>query len=142
MSELINRIEKAEDSFRQFDDWEDKYRYLISLGKDLKEMPEEHKTEKNIIKGCTSKVWLSAQIQDDKILFFADSDAAITKGIIALLINIFDGSKPMEILSNDFSFIDTIGLRKHLTLNRANGLASMLKQIKLYAMAFQTQISN
>ena len=124
------------EEFDIFDTWMDKYEYLIELGKSVPKISEENKKEENIIKGCQSKVWLHAEKQDGLVRFYADSDAIITKGIISLLIRIFSNQKPEDIFNADTDFIDKIGLRQHLSPNRANGLNNMIKKIKFYAIAF------
>jgi len=124
------------DNFLFFDDWTQKYEYIIELSKDLEFMSENLKSEDNLIKGCQSKVWLHAEMVNGKINFLADSEAIITKGIIAILLNVFNNRKPQEILDSDMGFIEKIGLKEHLSPNRANGLSSMYKQIKFYALAF------
>lgn len=124
------------DEFANFDEWLDKYSYLIELGKDCPVINEKDKTESNLIKGCQSRVWLSCQQRDGRLYFAADSDAVITKGIISLLIRTFDGQTPQDILDADLSFIDVIGLKEHLSPTRSNGLTSMLKQMKMYALAY------
>ena len=124
------------DEFANFDEWLDKYSYLIELGKECPAIEEKDKTESNLIKGCQSRVWLSCENRDGKLYFRADSDAVITKGIVTLLIRAFDGQTPQDILDADLQFIDVIGLKEHLSPTRSNGLTSMLKQIKLYALAF------
>lgn len=118
------------EDFSLYDQWLDKYEYLIELGKNLEPYPEDKKTEDKLIKGCQSRVWLDAKMEGDKVVFAADSDAIITKGIIALLIDVFSGRTPSEILSSDFSFIDAIGLRENLSPTRAGGLASMIEKIR------------
>ena len=125
--------------FSIFEDWIERYEYMIELGKSLSIIENKFKTKENIIKGCQSKVWLHAQLKDEKIVFSADSDAIITKGIIAILIRVFSNQSPKEILKADNKFIDAIGLKEHLSPTRANGLLSMIKQIKMYAIAFQTK---
>jgi len=125
----------AED-FSFMEDWTEKYQYMIDLSKSLDEMDSEFKTEDNLIKGCQSKVWLHSSYDGNKIHFQADSDAIISKGIVAILLSILNNRSPNEILSADLSFIDDIGLKEHLSPNRANGLSSMLKQIKFYALAY------
>ena len=125
----------AED-FSFMEDWTEKYQYMIDLSKSLDEMDLEFKTEDNLIKGCQSKVWLHSSFDGEKIHFQADSDAIISKGIVAILLSILNNRSPNEILSADLSFIDDIGLKEHLSPNRANGLSSMLKQIKFYALAY------
>lgn len=127
------------DEFSLFDDWMQRYEYIIELGKSLPIIEEQYKTEENIIKGCQSKVWLHAEEKDGKLYFTADSDAILTKGIIAILIRVFSGKTSVEILNSNTDFIDKIGLKEHLSPTRANGLVSMIKQIKLYALAFETK---
>lgn len=128
------------DEFSMFDDWMERYEYMIELGKSLPIIDDKHKTDNNIIKGCQSKVWVHAEMQDEKIVFTADSDAIITKGIIAILIRAFSNQTPQSIIDADTDFIDDIGLKEHLSPTRANGLVSMIKQIKMYAIAYQTQV--
>lgn len=129
------------DEFSMFeeDNWDERYQYVIDLGKTLPLIDEKYKTEENIIKGCQSKVWVHGEMQDDKIVFTADSDAILTKGIIAILIRTFSKQTPSEILEADTKFIDEIGLKDHLSPTRANGLVSMIKQIKMYALAFNAK---
>lgn len=122
------------DTFSMYDEWLDKYEYLIDLGKNLEAYPEECKTEDKLIKGCQSRVWLDSKVQDGKIYFKADSDAIITKGIISLLISVYSGRTPEEIASSDFGFIEKIGLKENLSPTRANGLASMIATIKAVAL--------
>ncbi|MFV7236429.1 MULTISPECIES: SufE family protein [Flavobacterium] len=131
--------EEIVDEFSMFDDWMERYEYIIELGKNLPLIKEEFKTENNLIKGCQSKVWLQGEKKDDKIVFTADSDAILTKGIIAILIRTFSNQKASDILEADMSFIDEIGLKEHLSPTRANGLVSMIKNIKMYALAFNTK---
>ncbi|MEE9438512.1 MAG: SufE family protein [Saprospiraceae bacterium] len=123
------------DDFTYFDDWMDKYEYIIDLGKKLPLIDEKYKTDANLIKGCQSLVWLHAEIEEDNICFTADSDAVITKGIIALLIQVLSNQSAENIAKSDLYFIDQIGLKEHLSPNRSNGLLSMVKQIKLYGLA-------
>lgn len=122
--------------FSDFTDWMDKYQMLIDLGNDLEELDPKYKTEQNLIEGCQSRVWLQCDMEDGKLVFTADSDALITEGIIALLIRVISGHTPQEIIDADLYFIDRIGLRQHLSPTRSNGLLSMVKQIKSYAIAF------
>ena len=124
------------EEFDIFDTWMDKYEYLIELGKSVPKINEENKKEENIIKGCQSKVWLHAEKRDGLVRVYADSDAIITKGIISLLIRTFSNQKPEDIINASLDFIDDIGLRQHLSPNRANGLNNMIKKIKFYAIAF------
>ena len=127
--------------FSMFDDWMQRYEYMIELGKSLPLIDETYKTDDNIIKGCQSKVWVHAELDNDKIVFTADSDAIITKGIIAILIRAFSNQPPKEILAAETTFIDEIGLKEHLSPTRANGLVSMIKQLKMYALAYPKQLS-
>lgn len=122
------------ETFSMYDEWLDKYEYLIDLGKNLEAYPEDCKTEDKLIKGCQSRVWLDYKVQDGKIYFRADSDAIITKGIISLLISVYSGRTPEEIASSDFGFIEKIGLKENLSPTRANGLASMIATIKAVAL--------
>jgi len=131
--------EEIVEEFSMFEDWMDKYNYIIELGRDLNLISESQKTEQNLISGCQSRVWLAAEYSDGIITFTADSDAVITKGIVNLLIRALSGHSPQEIIDADLSFLDEIGLREHLSPTRANGLNSMVKQMKLYALAFQTK---
>ncbi len=130
------------DEFSMFDDWMQRYEYIIELGKSLPLIKEEYKTEENLIKGCQSKVWLQGEQNDDKIVFTADSDAILTKGIIAILIRAFSNQKAEDIIKADTEFIDEIGLKEHLSATRANGLVSMIKNIKMYALAFDAKNKN
>lgn len=127
------------DEFSMYDDWMERYEYIIELGKSLPLIDEKFKTEDNIIKGCQSKVWVHAEKKDDKIIFTADSDAILTKGIIAILIRAFSNQKASDILEANTDFIDQIGLKEHLSPTRANGLVSMIKKIKMYALAFNAK---
>ncbi len=127
------------DEFALFDDWLQKYEYLIELGKSLPMIEEQYKTDDRIIKGCQSKVWLQAESEDGVLRFTADSDAIITKGIISLLIQVLSNEAPEEILNADLHFIDEIGLKEHLSPTRANGLLAMVKQMKFYALAYQSK---
>lgn len=127
------------DEFSMFDDWMQRYEYIIELGKSLPLIDEKYKTEDNIIKGCQSKVWVHGELKEDKIVFTADSDAILTKGIIAILIRAFSNQKAIDILEANTEFIDEIGLKEHLSPTRANGLVSMIKQIKMYALAFDAK---
>jgi len=138
IQEIQNEIVEE---FNLFEDWMQRYEYMIELGKSLPLIAPEFKTDDNIIKGCQSKVWVHAELKDNQLLFSADSDAIITKGIIAILIRAFSNQHPKDILDADTNFIDQIGLKEHLSPTRANGLVSMIKQIKLYAIAFQTQLN-
>jgi len=134
--------EEIIDEFNLFDDWMERYEYLIELGKSLPIIDQQYKLDENIIKGCQSKVWLYSEMNNTKINFTADSDAILTKGLVALLLRVFSNKTPEDILMADTLFIDQIGLKEHLSPTRANGLVSMLKQIKLYAIAQQANTSN
>lgn len=127
------------DEFSMFDDWMQRYEYIIELGKNLPLIKEELKTDQNLIKGCQSKVWLQGQQEGEHIVFTADSDAILTKGIIAILVRAFSNQKAIDILNADTAFIDEIGLKEHLSPTRANGLVSMIKNIKMYALAFDAK---
>jgi len=134
------RAVKVISEFEQFKDWESKYKYLIALGKQLPDLDLQYKTDAFKVKGCQSQVWLVPRFEDGLVKFSADSDASITKGIVALLVTIYSNSPAHEILSFKPDFIDKIGLRQHLSMSRANGLTSMFKQILYYAMAFKAQV--
>jgi cysteine desulfuration protein SufE len=129
------------DEFSMFDNWEERYQYMIDLGKTLPLIDVQYKTKEHIIKGCKSKVWVHAEMNDGKVEFTADSDAIITKGIIAILIRVFSNQSPKAIIEANTDFIDKIGLKEHLSPTRANGLVSMIKQLKMYAIAYQTQLN-
>lgn len=137
--EIKETINQIIGEFSNFDDWMDKYNYLIDMGKSLPFIEDKYKTESNLIVGCQSRVWLHSAYTEGKITFTADSDAVITKGIVYLLIRVFSGHTPTEIIEAQTEFIDSIGLREHLSPTRSNGLVSMIKQIKLYALAYKTQ---
>jgi cysteine desulfuration protein SufE len=138
----INEIQdEIIDEFSLFDDWEGKYEYIIDIGKKLPPLDEQYKTEENIIKGCQSRVWLHAEMQGEKLVFQGDSDAVIVKGLIGLLIKVLSEHTPEEIANADLYFIDRIGMAQHLAQTRANGLFSMLKQMKFYAVAFTTMLN-
>lgn len=138
---IKERAQSVVDEFSMFDDWMDKYAYLIELGKELPLIDEKYKNETHLISGCQSRVWLHASYEEEKVSFTADSDAVITKGIISLLIRVLSNSKPSDIVTADLSFIDEIGLKAHLSPTRANGLVSMIKQMQLYARALQIKNS-
>jgi cysteine desulfuration protein SufE len=139
MNSIKETQQEIVEEFALFDEWMDKYEHIIELGKDLPLIDEQYKTDENLIKGCQSKVWLHAALKDGKIIFTADSDAIITKGIVGLVIRVFSNHTPQEIIDADLFFIDQIGLQEHLSPTRSNGLLSMLKQIRMYAIAFNTQ---
>ena len=131
--------EEIVEEFAMFDDWMQKYDYLIELSKDIPLISDEYRLNENLIKGCQSKVWLHAKDIDGKVIYTADSDAIITKGIAALLIRVLSAQKAEDILDNEMYFIDAIGLKEHLSMTRSNGLVSMIKQMKFYALAFQAK---
>lgn len=136
----INELQdEVVEEFSDFDDWMDKYQMLIDLGNDLETLDDKYKTEQNLIDGCQSRVWVQCDYADGRLVFTADSDALIVKGIIALLIQVLSGHTPKEILDADLYFIDKIGLRDHLSPTRSNGLLAMVKQIKAYALAYEAK---
>jgi cysteine desulfuration protein SufE len=127
------------EEFSIFDDWMDRYNYLIEMGKEMKIIEEKYRVQNNLINGCQSRVWLHAEYRDGKVWFSADSDAVITKGLISLMIRVLNGQSPDDILNAELGFLDKIGLKEHLSPTRSNGLTSMVKQMKLYALAFKTK---
>ncbi|WP_241687976.1 SufE family protein [Ancylomarina salipaludis] len=139
----INEIQEGIiEEFAGFEDWMDKYAYLIELGNDLEGMDEQYQTDQNLIKGCQSKVWFNAKLEDGVVKLEANSDAIIVKGIAALLIRVFNNQTPEAIMNADLKFIDEIGLKQHLSPTRSNGLVSMVKQIKMYGLAFNHKVNN
>ncbi|MFA6238549.1 MAG: SufE family protein [Bacteriovorax sp.] len=136
---ISQRIQKIKTEFQSFNEWEGRYKHLIDLGKKMAPMEEAYKIEENKVKGCQSQVWLHADLLEDKVVFTADSDASIVKGIVALLVYVYSGATPDEILTTKPTFLEDIGLREHLSMSRANGMTSMLKQITYYAMAFKAK---
>lgn len=135
--------EKQDKIIRQFQllgDWQERYKYIIKLGQKLPPLDEEHKTDENLVRGCQSQVWLKTDLKEDKIQFSADSDAAITKGLVAMLVHLYSDEKPDEILHTEPHFIKEIGMETHLSPTRSNGLASMVKQMKIYAMAYKSKL--
>jgi cysteine desulfuration protein SufE len=138
----INEIEKEiVEEFELFDEWKEKYEYIIELGQKLNQLDDKYKVEDNKIKGCQSSVWLNSYSKDGRVIFEADSDSVFVKGEIALLVRVLSGQKPDDVVKADLKFIDDIGLRQHIAVTRANGLSSMIKQMKLYALGMQTQQS-
>lgn len=133
--------DKIIEEFASFDDWMDKYNFIIELSKELVPFREENKTKQNLINGCQSRVWLNAELIDGKLVFTADSDAIITKGIVALLIRVFSNRTPVEIRECDLYFIDRIGLKQNLSPTRSNGLLSMVKQMRMYALAYEVKMN-
>ncbi len=137
---LIDELQnEVIEEFSDFTDWMDKYQLLIDLGNDMEPLEEKYKTESNLINGCQSRVWIQADYQDGKLFFKAESDALIVKGLIALLLRVLSGHSPQEILDAELYFIDRIGLREHLTPTRSNGLLAMVKQMRMYALAFKAK---
>lgn len=139
---LQEKQEKIIDEFSPFDDWMDRYQYLVELGNGLESLPESDKTDQNLIQGCQSRVWLTAEYKDGRIIYHGESDAIIVKGIVSLLVNVLSGNTPEEIINSDLHFIDHIGLKEHLSPTRSNGLLAMVKQMKLYALAYKTKYAN
>lgn len=138
--ETINEVQdEIIEEFSDFDDWMDKYQLLIDMGSGQEPLPEEYKTEQNLIDGCQSRVWLQADYREGRVVFRAESDALIVKGIVDLLVRVLSGHTPQEILDADLYFIDRIGLKEHLSPTRSNGLVAMLKQMKMYALAFKAK---
>ena len=136
----INELQdEVIEEFSQFDDWMDKYALLIDLGNSLEKLDEKHKTPQNIIEGCQSRVWLNAEMNDGIITYQGESDAILVKGIVSLLINVMSGHTPDEILNTELYFIDKIGLKEHLSPTRSNGLVAMVKQMKMYALAYKAK---
>jgi cysteine desulfuration protein SufE len=139
MMTINEKQDQIIEEFSAFDDWMDKYSYLIELGNELNVLEEQHRTDQNLIDGCQSKVWLHAELKDGKIEIQGDSDAIIVKGIVALLLRVLSGHTPDEILNTELYFIDKIGLKEHLSPTRSNGLVAMVKQIRAYALAFKVK---
>ena len=139
----INEIQdQIIEEFELFDDWTDKYEYIIEMGKKLPDLDVQFKVDENKIKGCQSNVWLTSEIKDSKLIFFADSDAIIVKGLVSMLIRVLSGHAPENISSSDLYFIDKIGMTQHLAQTRSNGLLSMVKQMKFYGLAYKAKMSN
>lgn len=135
--------EKQERIIREFKalgDWPERYKYIIKLGQKLDSLDDKYKTDENLVRGCQSQVWLHTELEDDKVIFKADSDAAITKGLVALMVRFYSDETPDDILSYNPDFIKQIGMQEHLSPTRSNGLASMIKQMKIYAMAYKTKL--
>lgn len=139
MSSIAEVSEEIVEEFSMFDDWMDRYQYLIEMGQELPSLPESDKTPENIVHGCQSQVWLTARLEGENIQFEADSDAIITKGLIAMLVRVMSGQKPQAVVQTELEFINKIGMREHLSPTRSNGLNSMIKQMKYYALALQQQ---
>ena len=141
MADIKDIQDEIIDEFTGFDDWLDRYQLLIDLGNEQEPLPEEYKTDNNLIEGCQSRVWLQADVIDGKVIFRAESDALIVKGIVALLIKVYSGHTPDEILASEPYFVEAIGLKEHLSPTRSNGLVAMIKQMRLYALAFKTKMN-
>lgn len=142
MKTINERQDEIIEEFGCFDDWMDKYQLIIDLGNEQHPLPNEYKTEQNLIEGCQSRVWLQAYLEEGRIIFQAESDALIVKGIVSLLVSVLSGHTPEEILNSDLYFIEKIGLKEHLSPTRSNGLVSMLKQMRLYALAFKAKMES
>lgn len=141
MSTIKEKQDEIIEEFSAFDDWMDRYQLLIDLGSEQEPLDEKYKTDNNLIEGCQSRVWLQADFVDGKVVFRAESDALIVKGIVSLLIKVYSGHSPEEILDNELYFVEAIGLREHLSPTRSNGLVAMIKQMRLYAMAFKVKMA-
>ncbi len=141
MAAIKEKQDEIIEEFLAFDDWMDRYQLLIDLGSEQPPLEEEYKTDNNLIEGCQSRVWLQADLSDGKVVYRAESDALIVKGIVALLIKVYSGHTPQEILDNELYFVEAIGLRDHLSPTRSNGLLAMIKQMRLYALAFKTKMA-
>lgn len=137
IQEVQERIVKE---FSLFEDWTERYKYIIKHGEKLEELPDEHRVEDNLVKGCQSQVWLTVDLEGGKLIFSADSDAAITKGLVSLVVRLYSDQTPEDILNTNPEFISKIGMQQHLSPTRANGLASMVKQMKIYAMAYKSKL--
>lgn len=140
MPDIQDIQQKILDEFKALADWTERYKYIIELGRKLEPLDEKHKVEENLVRGCQSQVWLNTYLDDGKVIFEADSDAAITKGLVALMIRFYSGQEPDTIISTNPDFIKKIGMEEHLSPTRSNGLASMVKQMKIYAMAYKTKL--
>jgi cysteine desulfuration protein SufE len=136
--EIEDRQQKIVEDFETLTDWQDRYRRIIEIGRELPEFPEEHRVEDNLVKGCQNRVWLHAELDDDRVRFYADSEAMIVRGLVALLLEVYSDAPPGDIVTAQPTFIRDLELGQNLSQNRSNGLASMIKQMKMYALAFQT----
>lgn len=139
IQEKQNRIIRE---FELLGDWTERYKYIIKLGQKLPPLDERHKIDENLVRGCQSQVWLNTKLEDDRVIFEADSDAAITKGLVALMVRFYSGETPDTIITTNPDFIQKIGMQEHLSPTRSNGLASMVKQMKIYAMAYKSKLAN
>ena len=140
MNSIKEKQDEIIEEFSSFDDWMDRYQLLIDMGSEHAPLEDEYKTESNLIEGCQSRVWLQADLVDGKVFYRAESDALIVKGIVSLLLRVYSGHTPQEILESEPYFVEAIGLREHLSPTRSNGLVAMIKQMKLYALAFKTKM--
>lgn len=140
MADIQEIQQKILREFKALEDWTERYKYIIELGRKLEPIDEKYKVEDNLVRGCQSQVWLHTRLDDGKVIFEADSDAAITKGLVALMVRFYSGQDPETIISTNPEFIEKIGMEKHLSPTRSNGLASMIKQMKIYAMAYKTKL--
>ena len=140
MADIQKIQQKIIDEFQALSDWTERYKHIIKQGRNLEPLDEGHKVEDNLVRGCQSQVWLHTYLEDDKVIFEADSDAAITKGLVALMVRFYSGQTPEDIIDTDPVFIKKIGMEQHLSPTRSNGLASMVKQMKIYAMAYKTKM--
>lgn len=140
MADIHEVQQKIIDEFQALVDWTERYKHIIKQGRNLEPLDQEHKVEDNLVRGCQSQVWLHTYLDDDKVIFEADSDAAITKGLVALMVRFYSGQTPDTIINTDPTFIKKIGMEQHLSPTRSNGLASMVKQMKIYAMAYKTKL--
>jgi len=139
MSDILEVQQQIIDEFRALGDWTERYKHIIRQGRNLDPLDEEYKVEENLVRGCQSQVWLHTRFEDEKVIFEADSDAAITKGLVALMVRFYSGQEPETIINTSPDFIKKIGMEEHLSPTRSNGLASMVKQMKIYAMAYKTK---
>jgi len=139
MPDIQEEQQKIIDEFAALSDWTERYKHIIAAGRQLEPLDEQYKIEENLVRGCQSQVWLHTHLEDERVIFDADSDAAITKGLVALMVRFYSGRKPETIINTDPIFIKKIGMQEHLSPTRSNGLASMVKQMKIYAMAYKTK---
>lgn len=142
MNRIEERQEELIEEFSAFDDWMDKYALIIDMGNSLAPLDEAYRTDQNLIEGCQSKVWLHAAYEDGKVNYYADGDAVIVKGLVSMMVGVLSGNTPQEILDTNLYFVDTIGMAQHLSPTRSNGLLAMIKQMRLYALAFKTKEGN
>jgi cysteine desulfuration protein SufE len=141
MADIFETQQKIMKEFQSFSDWTERYKHIIKQGRDLEPLDDKYKVEENLVRGCQSQVWLHTRLEDGKIIFEADSDAAITKGLVALMVRLYSGQEPQTIIATPPEFIKKIGMEQHLSPTRSNGLASMVKQMKIYAMAYKSKLA-